>query len=451
MESPIIIDSVKKPKRRRRQPASAHQIAVNRANAARSTGPNTPEGKASSSQNAIKHGLAASRFSVVRVEDPAQLQELRANLLHCYQPVNTQEIEALDCMARAQLSMRRAAQLEASLFTTSINQAWADPRIRMEPELETNILVSVDQNRGFYLAEGIRLLAKESNGLSLMLRYQAHAERLYRRALEEFERLKKLRTEMPNEPISEAPFPGELKRNEVVTPPDPQPPIPDPQPSGGAGDLCRPSDTVSADDPERSGGAGGLCRRSSNIVGAQFERGERSPSANKRVDDAHAGVREIGAVSRGYRQIMDGCRRGDKAIFDRHRFAGSAKTSQQFRPFQARVCVPRQTVETPRPSVEPVFQGFPLPSFRKNKNPKSQFTEDDRINGDLPLLCPQPLDHSRIRIGFRRLAQNVGIDQIFHSASVDSDSMGTKKSFTGQARSQSMTPSFGGATRRTRR
>jgi hypothetical protein len=272
MESPIIIESVTRPKRRRREPASAHQIAVNRANAARSTGPNTPEGKASSSQNAIKHGLAASRFTVVRVEDPAQLQELHANLLHCYQPVNTQEIEALDCMARARLSMRRAAQLEASLFTTSINDALADPRIRMEPELEGNISVSVDQNRGFYLAEGIRMLAKESIGLSLLLRYQAHAERQYRRALEEFERLKKLRAEMPNEPISENPFPGELKRDEVLTPPDPQtplpgpgpvapdagpdpqPPIPDPQPTGG---------------PGAAGGAGGLRHRPSDTFGAR--------------------------------------------------------------------------------------------------------------------------------------------------------------------------------------
>ena len=170
MESPIIIDSVKKPKRRRRQPASAHQIAVNRANAARSTGPNTPEGKASSSQNAVKHGLAASRFTVVRVEDPAQLHELRANLLHCYQPVNTQEIEALDCMARAQLSMRRAAQLEASLFTTSINRALADPSVYIEPDLERNISVSVDQNRGYYLAEGIRLFAKDLYALRALMR-----------------------------------------------------------------------------------------------------------------------------------------------------------------------------------------------------------------------------------------------------------------------------------------
>jgi hypothetical protein len=240
MESPIIIDSVKKPKRRKRQPASAHQIAVNRANAAKSTGPTSPEGKDRSSQNAVKHGLTASRFTVVRVEDRAELEELRANLLHCYRPVNSQELEALDCMARARLSMRRAAQLEASLFTTSINQAWADPRVYMEPDLERNIAVSVDQNRGYYLAEGIRLFAKESNGLSLMLRYQAHAERQYRRALEEFERLKKLRPEMPNEPISESPFPGELKPNQAVTPLDPDSPIPDPQqpPGGACGPAC---------------------------------------------------------------------------------------------------------------------------------------------------------------------------------------------------------------------
>jgi len=37
--------------------------------------------------------------------------------------------------------------------------------------------------------------------LSLLLRYQAQAEREYRRAIEDFERLKALRPEFPNEPI----------------------------------------------------------------------------------------------------------------------------------------------------------------------------------------------------------------------------------------------------------
>jgi hypothetical protein len=39
---------------------------------------------------------------------------------------------------------------------------------------------------------------------SLFLRYQTLAERQYRRAIEEFERLKALRSELPNEPIFDA-------------------------------------------------------------------------------------------------------------------------------------------------------------------------------------------------------------------------------------------------------
>ena len=46
-------------------------------------------------------------------------------------------------------------------------------------------------------------MAGKSNSWSLCLRYQAQAERHYRRAVEEFERLKALRGELPNEPIFE--------------------------------------------------------------------------------------------------------------------------------------------------------------------------------------------------------------------------------------------------------
>ena len=50
--------------------------------------------------------------------------------------------------------------------------------------------------------------------------------RQYRPAVEEFERLKKLRPELPNEPISDHPFPSESKPSEPLTPPP-----------GSAGDL----------------------------------------------------------------------------------------------------------------------------------------------------------------------------------------------------------------------
>jgi hypothetical protein len=45
-------------------------------------------------------------------------------------------------------------------------------------------------------------MARESNSFTLLLRYQAQAERHYRRAIEEFDRLKALREELPNKPIT---------------------------------------------------------------------------------------------------------------------------------------------------------------------------------------------------------------------------------------------------------
>jgi hypothetical protein len=120
-------------------------------------------------------------------------------------------------------------------------------------------------------------------------------------------------------------------------------------------------------------------------------------------------------------------------------------------PFQSGIRVPGPTVETPNPRVEPTFQGGPLPSFGKDENPESQFAKNEGIDSDVWLMSAKPCHDSRIGRRFRRLAQNVGVDQILHSASVDSESMGTKKSFCGQASSQSMAPSFRGTACRTRR
>jgi hypothetical protein len=49
------------------------------------------------------------------------------------------------------------------------------------------------------------------------------------------------------------------------------------------------------------------------------------------------------------------------------------------------------------------------------------------------------------------VARDIGVYQISHSVSVDSDSMGTKNPFSGHARSQSTTPSCIGGVRRVSR
>ena len=188
--------------------------AANQANAKHSTGPKTPEGKARSAQNARQHGFTASTFAVVRIEDLDEIAKLKADLITSYKPQNSQELFAIERIALAQQSLLRVARLEAGLFTTAFNTAVDRPGPLRQAEVIGGIEITRAQNQSYLVAEGFHQMTKTSNSWALFLRYQAQAERQYRRALEEFDRLKPLREEIPNEPI-EAPQPEETK------PPDP--------------------------------------------------------------------------------------------------------------------------------------------------------------------------------------------------------------------------------------
>ena len=183
---------------------SPEQLAANRANAAKSTGPRSPEGKTRSAQNARKHGFTAAAYAVVRLEDVNEVANLKDDLIAFYQPVNSQETFAVERMALAQQAILRAARLEAGLFTACLNEVLDlrdRPMVMTDSDLAGDIEVTRPQNRNFLLGEGFRRSVGKSNALSLCLRYSAQTERLYRRAVEEFDRLKALRPEAPNEPI----------------------------------------------------------------------------------------------------------------------------------------------------------------------------------------------------------------------------------------------------------
>ena len=181
------------------------QLEANRLNAQHSTGPRTPEGKARSAQNARQHGFTASTFTVVRLEDLQAVAHLKADLVAAYQPVNSQELIAIERIAIAQQCLFRAAALESGLFSTCLNISVGDenhPVALLHPDLTRDLEVTRLQNRNILLAEGFqRMTYKKSPTWELFLRYQSQCERHYRRAIEDFDRLKALRTEMPNEPI----------------------------------------------------------------------------------------------------------------------------------------------------------------------------------------------------------------------------------------------------------
>ena len=228
---------------------SPQQLAANRANASHSTGPRTPEGKARSSQNARKHHFDPTAFPVVRVEELDDVSNLLADAMAVYQPVNSQETFAVERIALAQQALLRVERLHSGFFTVCLNQTVAGdgrPLVGLSPHLvNDDSRIVRAQNRNYLLAEGFSRLTADSPTFALLLRYQAQAERLYRRAVEELDRLRKLRHELPNEPVE----PTQPEQTEPLTPEQTNPPAA-PQPHhppdhyGPDGELRPPYDRV---------------------------------------------------------------------------------------------------------------------------------------------------------------------------------------------------------------
>src|SRR5579883_1171521 len=148
--------------------------------------------------------FCGSSFGVVRLEDINEIANLKADLVDFYKPINSQEMFALERMAIAQQLILRAARLDAGLFTSAMNDVINidnNPVVTMDPDMiGADIDITRHQNRNFCLAEGFRRIARESDLMNLALRYRIQAERDYRRALEEFERLERRRPQLPNQP-----------------------------------------------------------------------------------------------------------------------------------------------------------------------------------------------------------------------------------------------------------
>jgi hypothetical protein len=84
--------------------ATTAQITANRANARRSTGPRTAEGKATSSRNALSHGAHASDDTILATASNTYLDDFRAH----FQPADALEAHLVEHLAV--LALRRDAR-----------------------------------------------------------------------------------------------------------------------------------------------------------------------------------------------------------------------------------------------------------------------------------------------------------------------------------------------------
>src|ERR1700678_2552498 len=95
--------------------ATPAQVAANRSNAQKSTGPTSAEGKAKSSSNRLTHGFA-SHAILMPGEDPKEFRALLDSLVEEHQPATETEQILVEKMALNQWLSLRAFRLQSYAF-----------------------------------------------------------------------------------------------------------------------------------------------------------------------------------------------------------------------------------------------------------------------------------------------------------------------------------------------
>jgi hypothetical protein len=191
--------------------ATRKQVAANRRNAQRSTGPKTPEGKAAVRLNALKHGLCAED-AVVFGEDEEAFDDLRDSFLDHLQPVGPLEAALVRQIVTAQWRLARCRKLETGFFELGLIDHKDDL------ELDYNGLTSKDK-----LAHVFRRDACPTPSvLGALSRYEVRIERAFFRALHELQGLQAARQHPDPPPPAETNF-AEQSHSAPDTQPNPVP------------------------------------------------------------------------------------------------------------------------------------------------------------------------------------------------------------------------------------
>lgn len=91
------------------------QAAANKANAQKSTGPKTPEGKAVVAMNAVSHGILSRRLFLTG-EDPAEFSSLQADLHKALRPVGALELALVEKIGVALWKQKRLVAAETAML-----------------------------------------------------------------------------------------------------------------------------------------------------------------------------------------------------------------------------------------------------------------------------------------------------------------------------------------------
>jgi hypothetical protein len=150
-----------------------------RINGAKSNGPVTEEGKAISSQNSRKHGLASARV-VLPHESEEEYDRLEASIVNRFKPYDEIEQALVHQMASSLWRLRRIDAMEAALF----DKAYKNQFELLGPDADP-----ADVQVAAY-AE-----VAESKGLRMLSRHQGQLRRAYEKAWKELELIQEHRSQ----------------------------------------------------------------------------------------------------------------------------------------------------------------------------------------------------------------------------------------------------------------
>lgn len=191
--------------------SSNAQINANRANSQKSTGPRTPEGKAASSGNRLKHGIYSTAILLPN-EDPDAYQALVDEAFADLQPVGFLERALVQRLADCQWRMNRFDAIDAEFHQSDFDD---------------------NRNTTFAASETFERIVHHGYGPELA-RQWARQERIYRRAMLDLLALQKERKSAPSQKNQS---PIRKLASILQNPAPPQQAIPEPAPTPDTGPL----------------------------------------------------------------------------------------------------------------------------------------------------------------------------------------------------------------------
>jgi hypothetical protein len=171
------------------------QVAANRSNAAKSTGPRTAQGKAVVAQNALKHGLLA-RDAVIRGEDPGEFEFYRDRMLGELAPVGMTESVLAERAVGLSWRLRRAERVQNEVFDTLYSGQADSPLSKLTQSMLPKHLARPQVSEdGRDLTLG-RVVVKDfanSRVLDRLLMYERRIEHSFYKTMAEIQKLRLMR------------------------------------------------------------------------------------------------------------------------------------------------------------------------------------------------------------------------------------------------------------------